>query len=446
MSEFLLVGFGVSNQNVARVLLGLQSSVSIFDDNPPQQAIQAAKGLGLEMQSNQNQLSELLRRCDYIVPTPGLPDSHKLHELLDTLGASAPIALSELDVFAAHDSRPYLAVTGTNGKTTVTCLVEAMLKQSGISALAAGNADPIGVPICEAMGKPDPEMFVIEVSSFQLRHSKAFMPKVATWLNFAPDHLDVHASLSAYQACKSEIWQNLSDACTAVVNLDDPTVVQGLPAKAAHLTITTSAEPQAADFALVGEKLTAFGEPFLKVSQLLRQQPHDVFNALAATATATAGGADIAAAVEVLRNFKGLPHRLDLIASSGGITWYDDSKSTSPHSVISALQGINSAVLIAGGRNKGLDLNPLAHIAHKLRAVVALGEASKELQAVFGGRTAVMVAEDMDSAVQKAHQAAKQGDVVLLSPGCSSFDMYSSYKERGQDFIAKVQALLGGSS
>lgn len=467
MSKFLLAGFGLSNQSVAKALLNLQADVCLFDDNASEQNLKAAGNLGQEVFSGQDRLSDLLDWCDYVVPTPGLPDSHKLYQLLESSGSSAEVVLlSELDIFAAHNEKPYVAITGTNGKTTVSYLVESMLKQSGIAAAAVGNADPIGVPVCDALEDSETEMFVVEASSFQLRHAKAFAPSVATWLNFAPDHLDIHASLAAYEASKAKIWQNLGTDATAVLNLDDPNVVKHLPADAESVAVSTAEHSFEACFTLSGRTspagallasesiadpksagagavLTAFGKPFLEVSQMPRNQPHDIFNALAAAATATAAGASLEASAIVLQRFAGLPHRLDLIATHEGICWYDDSKSTTPHSVVSALQGIQSAVLIAGGRTKGLDLTPMALMAHKLRAVVALGEASTELQKVFADAVTVIPVDSMSSAVQKAHEVARHGDVVLLSPGCSSLDMYRSYKERGADFIEKVSDLLG---
>jgi len=448
MSKFLLVGFGQSNQSVARALLNLQADIRLFDDHACQQSLNLASSLGLEVCSGQDRLLAGLQWCDYVVPTPGLPDWHELYRLLESAGiAGQARLLSELDIFAAHQAKPYVAITGTNGKTTVSHLVEAMLTQSGISAAAVGNADPIGVPVCDALTDSSAEMLVVEASSFQLRHAQAFAPTVATWLNFAPDHLDVHASLAAYETSKAKIWQNLgADAC-AVFNLDDPTVVKHLPAAARSVAVSTTRHSAEVDFAVSATSaLTAFGEPLLEVAQLPRRQPHDLFNALAAAATAAAAGVAPAAIATVLRQFTGLPHRLALIAKHEGIDWYDDSKSTTPHSATAALLGFDSAVLIAGGRNKGLDLTPLAQLAPRLRAVVTLGEAAAELQQVFAGAATVIPADSMSSAVHQASQAAHRGDAVVLSPGCSSFDMYASYKERGKDFIDQVFGLLGVKS
>ena len=452
MAKFLLVGFGVSNQSVARALLDMQSEVRAYDSNPGRSASQATQDLNLELSSELGSLAGWLEWCDYAIPTPGLPDAHPFYELLADVGAQDK-TLSELDVFAAHDSRPYLAITGTNGKTTVTYLATAMLRASGVAAVAAGNADPVGVPVCDVLGDPEPALVVVEVSSFQLRHARAFAPQVAAWLNFSPDHLDVHASLGAYEACKAKLWQNLGAGSVAVVNVDDPVVLRHVPPQAKCVSVSGrsgsaagagagASESTAADFSVGDGSLAAFGEPFLELSELPRRQPHDLFNALAATAVATAGGATLAAAAEALTGFAGLPHRLNLVKTLADIAWYDDSKATTPQAVCSALAGFDSAVLIAGGRNKGLDLHPLAGLAPKLRAVVLVGEATAELQDVFADAAVpVHPASSMQGAVQLAAQAAQAGDAVLLSPGCTSFDWYGSYKERGEDFIACLEEL-----
>lgn len=452
MASFLLVGFGRSNQSLARALLDLDADVCAYDDRPGPEVEAAARMLGVDLLTQASQLEAAVARCGYVIPTPGLADSHRLFELKAQEGSISDKLLSELDVFAAHDPRPYVAITGTNGKTTVTHLAQQMLERSGIAAVAAGNADPIGVPLGDVMADRRAELVVIEVSSFQLRFASAFAPSVAAWLNFAPDHLDVHASLLDYETSKSKIWQHPTGDFVAVANLDDDTVMGHLPPEVSSLKFSRrqeqcgaggTADPAGiAEFALRGDLLTAFGEPFLKVQQMPKRQPHDMSNALAAAAVATAVGADLKAVADVLGEFAGLEHRLSLIASAGGVEFYDDAKSTSPHSVISAVDGFASVVLIAGGQNKGLDLSPMANISDKLRAVVTLGEAAGELEQIFAGRSLVVRADDMFSAVSQARELAEPGDVVLLSPGCASFDMYESYKQRGEDFAAQVGRVI----
>jgi len=181
------------------------------------------------------------------------------------------------------------------------------------------------------------------------------------------------------------------------------------------------------------------------VGELWRAFPHDLSNALAAAATARAGGATTEGVHDALRNFSGLAHRIELVAQHGGVDWYDDSKATTPNAAVAALRSFESVVLIAGGQNKGLDLSVLAREAGRLRAVVAIGEAGGEVARAFNGVRSVVVAESMGDAVERAAQLARPGDTVLLSPACASFDWYKSYGERGDDFAARVRDLIGAS-
>jgi UDP-N-acetylmuramoylalanine--D-glutamate ligase len=209
--------------------------------------------------------------------------------------------------------------------------------------------------------------------------------------------------------------------------------------------LQTFALDRAADACLVGGDLVVHGDVLVSQHELARAWPHDVANALAATLTALAAGADRARCRDVLVDFRGLPHRVELIGDSGGVRFYDDSKATTPASVVTAVSGFDSVVLIAGGRNKGLDLGALASVADRVRAVVAIGEAADEVGAAFAGRRPVTVATSMDEAVGLARAQAEPGDAVLLSPGCSSFDWYSNYAERGRDFARAVAETVGAS-
>jgi UDP-N-acetylmuramoylalanine--D-glutamate ligase len=304
-----------------------------------------------------------------------------------------------------------------------------------MAAVAAGN---IGVPLVEAVAGPA-DVFVVEVSSFQLELTDSFHPAVAVWLNLAPDHLDWHPDLESYGRAKARIWARQADGDTAVVNAEDPGVLRwaaGAPAKVVTFGLGT------ADFAVVdGILRTADGEELVPVSALRRALPHDVANALAASAAALSAGATLDGVREVLRRWEGFPHRVTLVGDAGGVQWYDDSKATNPHAALAALRGFESVVLVAGGRNKGLDLSVLAEAADRVRAVVAIGEAASEVAAAFEGVRPVTVAGSMDEAVRAALAAARPGDSVLLSPGCASFDWYRSYGERGDDFRRAVREL-----
>jgi UDP-N-acetylmuramoylalanine--D-glutamate ligase len=435
----LVVGFAITGQAMARALVARGSTVTVVDDHPASSARAAAQLASVELveQPTDEHLATLVAGCDAVLPSPGVPDRHPVFGLVRAAGV--PV-LSEFDLAAAWDHRPLLAVTGTDGKTTVTTLVTEMLVASGRPAMAVGNTD---VPLVEAIDREDIEVFVVEASSFRLGHTRRFEPAVATWLNFAEDHLDVHDTLAGYQDAKARVWSDLDgDRGVAVANADDPVVMARRNPRCR--TVTFGIE-QAADYHLDGEHLVApSGETIVERAEMFRHLPHDISNALAASATALEGGATLEGVRQVLRSFEGLAHRVSLVGVADGVSWYDDSKATAPHATFAAVRGFDSVVLIAGGRNKGLDLSVLARGADHVRAVVAIGEAADDVARAFDGLRRVDVVTSMADAVRAARTLARPGDVVLLSPGCASFDWYSSYGERGDDFASEVRALIAG--
>ena len=288
-------------------------------------------------------------------------------------------------------------------------------------------------------------MVVAEVSSFQLQFVDGFRPAVAVLLNLAPDHLDWHPDLASYAAAKARIWERQGPGDVAIVNADDPVIV-AMAAAAPGDVVTFGLEPgpegMVPDWTVAGGALHGPDGPVVDVADLPRSLPHDLANALAAAAAATAAGATVEGIRSALTGFAGLPHRLTLVGEAGGVRFYDDSKATNPHAAVAAVQSFDSVVLIAGGRNKGLDLGALADAAGRVRSVVAIGEAGPEVAAVFDGLRPVQSAASMDEAVRLAAAAARPGDAVVLSPGCASFDWYSSYAQRGDDFARAVRSLL----
>ncbi len=450
--QFLLVGMGVTNRAVATALVARGRSVVLTDDGgDPRQLEMLADQLGASARHggaatavhrpDVAQLGELLDSADAVVPTPGLPDHHPVFQLARSSGVTV---LSEFDLAGAWDDRPVLAVTGTNGKTTVTTLIDDMFRASGIPSAAVGNTE---VPLIAAIGDAATEVFVVEASSFRLAHTRRFRPRVATWLNFAEDHLDVHASLDDYRSAKARIWADQTLPDVAIANADDPVVTAALPDRPDGPRIVRfgqhdpGADYREADGMLVGPD----GTDLVAVESLWSTLPHDRSNALAAAATALEGGATLDGVRRALHEFGGLAHRVQLIATAGGVRWFDDSKATAPHATLAAVRGFDSVVLIAGGRNKGLDLGALADASHHVRGVVGIGEAAGDVVAAFPG-TPTRTATSMLDAVDAAGAMARPGDVVLLSPGCASFDWYGSYAERGDDFAALVHAALEGAS
>jgi UDP-N-acetylmuramoylalanine--D-glutamate ligase len=271
---------------------------------------------------------------------------------------------------------------------------------------------------------------------------------VSCWLNLSEDHLDWHPTLEHYSTAKSRIWVNQREGDTAVVNADDPAVLAAASSIPAAVTIArysaldSSADYRVEDGAIVGPDATRI----IDVSSLPRCLPHDVSNALAAAAVALSAGATVEGCRGALAGASLLPHRVSLVGSAGGVDWYDDSKATTPASVVAAVAGFRSVVLLAGGRNKGLNLGALASTVPPVKAVVAIGDSADEVAEAFQGKVPVSVAANMADAVTAAASYAKPGDSVLLSPGCASFDWYGSYAERGDDFAELVRSriLKGG--
>jgi UDP-N-acetylmuramoylalanine--D-glutamate ligase len=430
----LVVGLGVTGEAIADALLRRGSEVVVVDDQPTDVTRARAEALGVELLASPaaDSWTSLLSGCDAVMPGPGVPDRHPVLEAAASAGL--PV-LDEFDLAAAIDDRPVVAITGTNGKTTVTTLVAQVLRAGGRRAMEAGNTE---VPLVAAIDDPDVEVFVVEASSFRLGHARWFAPQVATWLNFAPDHLDVHDSLEAYERAKARIWADQGADATAIGNADDPVVSRHLPRRPLGPTVVTfGLDGQVRDghwTSADGALRTLGGDIVLGVDELWRDFPHDVANALATCATTTAAGITPATAAGVLTAFRGLGHRVERLGEFAGCTWYDDSKATTPHATVSAVRAFDSVVLLAGGRNKGVDLAALRTVADRLRAVVAIGEAADEVVAALGHLAPTVVATSMDDAVELAAGHARLGDAVVLSPGCASFDWYRSYAERGDDF------------
>ncbi len=430
----LVVGLGVTGEAVARALVAHGIDVVVVEDRPTERhtAIAAELGVDLLAAPARDVLARAVAGADAVLPSPGVPDAHVVFDLARAAGV--PVR-SEFDLAAQWDERPIAAITGTNGKTTVTTLVTDMLNASGRRAVAAGNTD---LPLVAAIDDPGTDTFVVEASSFRLGHTQHFRPLVATWLNFAPDHLDVHASLAAYEAAKARIWADQGADDLAVANADDP-VVRAHAGAARRVTFSLR---EADGYRVVeGMLVTDDDRELVAVADLWRDFPHDVANALAASATAIGAGAHLDGVRATLTGFAGMRHRVELVGEQGGVRFYDDSKATVPHAVAAALSGFESVVLIAGGRNKGIDLSPLAGHPGRIRAVVAIGDAAPDIEAAFTGLRPVERAASMDDAVARAAALARPGDAVLLSPGCASFDWYSSYGERGDDFARAVHDL-----
>jgi len=341
-----------------------------------------------------------------------------------------------------------LAVTGTDGKTTTTFLATEILQAAGHRALAVGNTD---VPLVEAIADDALDVFVVECTSFRLSWTTCFRPEAGVWLNLAPDHLNWHTDMASYEDAKARMWMYQRPDDIAIGFADDPIVMRRLAcAPGRRLTFAFhDADYHCVDDPTAGRLLMSPRGPLCAASQMRRALPHDITNALAAAALVESVDlADATAIAAAVGTFVGPPHRIEPVGSSGGIAWYNDSKATTPHAALTAIRAFESLVLIAGGRNKGLDLTELGSEPQRMRGVVAIGEAAEQVAEVFTGICPVTRAASMAEVVARASEMARPGDAVVLSPACASFDWYPAggYPARGDDFRACVGALLGISN
>lgn len=421
----LVLGAAISGSAAARLALQLGHDVVAYDRDAA-----AASELPAAAEAVTGAWERrLLDRADLVVTSPGIPEHAE--PIRDALAAQAPL-VSELEFAASHLEAPYVAITGTNGKTTVTEATAAMLTAAGLTACAAGN---VGRALSDVV-LDHWDCVAVEASSFQLRFIDRFHPKAAAILNIAPDHLDWHGSFAAYTAAKARIFENQVGDDVVVFDVDDA-VAAGVCARAPSRQVPVSGRrrPEGGN-GPEGESLFVgryeFSRPALDAVWLS--------DLTVAASLATAVGGSAAGVADVLESFTPASHRRTLVAEAGGVAWVDDSKATNPHAAVAAAGAYPSVVLIAGGRNKGLDLAPLVAVP-SVRHVIAIGEAAAELVAAGGER--VTRAPDMQAAVRIAAGMSEVGDTVLLAPGCASFDMFTSYGERGDVFTALVRELVG---
>lgn len=427
MSLALILGAGISGMAAARLLDEDGLDVRFYDERP--MVVERLLGEGRDALGGVWR-DAMLAGVDLLVTSPGwAPTSPPL-----VAAAAAGIrTVSEIELAIDRLTCPIVAVTGTNGKTTVTELVAAMAVTGGLRAVAAGN---IGRPLTDVVGD-DWDAVVVEMSSFQLHTTDSLAPVVAVVLNVAPDHLDWHGTLEHYRAAKAKIFANQTDTDIVVYDRDDPgatSLVATAPSR--RIPISGRTVPEGGygvnDVSLV----VPGGE--IPLDSLEVDDPTFLADLAAAAVAADAIGVSLDAVAEVARRFTPSAHRRALVGSWNGVRWIDDSKATNPHAALAAVNAYESVVLIAGGRNKDLDLAPLA-VAPSVRFLIAIGEAADDLLVAAGERPARR-AGSMEEAVAIADSVAAVGDVVLLAPGCASFDMFSSYGERGDVFAAEVRA------
>ena len=373
-----------------------------------------------------------------IIVSPGI--SLQTPALVEAGRLGAEI-IGDVELFARLNKTPVIAITGSNGKSTVTQLAADMLNAGGIRALAGGN---IGVPVLDLLEQHDYQVFVLELSSFQLETTRSLRPLAAVVLNVSADHMDRYESLEDYAGAKANIY---AGAAHAVLNLDDRLAAELPPG--ANPGFGFSLKPDSgARFGLTSKHgetwLCRDGAPLLSATSMKLQGSHNLANVLAAFALIEGAGFELTAGMlDGAREFSGLSHRMEVVAEIDGVLWINDSKGTNVGATRAALDGLDRpVVLIAGGQSKGADLAPLAHSARgKVRQALLFGEDARLLETALAPACEVELCDSLEQAISRARQVAAAGMVVLFSPACASFDMFASFEHRGRCFRELVEAI-----
>jgi UDP-N-acetylmuramoylalanine--D-glutamate ligase len=431
-----VVGLGKTGLSVARYLQRNDANAIFFDtrDEPPGLAELEELFPAANVRLGNNALPRDARR---VIVSPGIPDSHPL---LEKARRRKLKIVSDIELFARAATRPFVAVTGSNGKSTVTTLLHLMCRADGRRSMAGGN---LGEPALDLLAGDDPDLYVLELSSFQLQRTAELPAAVAVLLNVSPDHLDWHASEDEYREAKYRIFD---EAQAAVVNRSDETAAR----RAAHCGRVVSfgldapAEDQYGIRDDDGVRYLACGDVLLlSVRDLALFGVHNQLNALAALAAGELLGLDRAAMLQVLVEFPGLPHRMQFVARISAVDYINDSKATNVAAAVASINSVEGMlVLIAGGDGKGGDFTELADaVEGKLRGAVLIGRDAEKIAHALDTVMPVHFAENMESAVHMAATCAESDDTVLLAPACASLDQYDNYMERGAAFITAVEGL-----
>jgi UDP-N-acetylmuramoylalanine--D-glutamate ligase len=433
----LIVGLGTTGVAVARYLCARGESVRVIDSRAAPPGLDELKAACPEAEVIVETLDpRWLDDASRVLLSPGL--AYDIPLALEARRRGLAV-IGDIELFALAARAPVIAVTGSNGKSTVTTLASQMLRAQGVAAPAGGNLGPPALDLLDAPA----DAYVLEISSFQMETTDSLAPLAATVLNVSPDHLDRHGTLERYAELKEKL---LRAADQAIVNADDP-IVAAMGVRHPRAVQFSVLKELARGYSIVarrGERwLARDGEPLLRATELAIRGTHNEANALAALALTAELTRDLPAALEVLRTFPGLPHRCQRVAVRKGVTFVDDSKGTNVGATLAALQGLDGPlVLIAGGLAKGQDLTPLAAGARgKLRAAVLIGTAAPEIEQVLTSVCPTVRAASMEDAVVRSAALARRGDTVLLSPACASQDMFRDYKERGDMFARAAEAL-----
>ena len=432
----LVVGLGATGLSIARYLKRSDVDAIFYDsrEEPPGMDELDEVWPNADVRLGKTTLPRSVSR---VIASPGIEDSHPL--LVKARKKKLEV-VSDIELFAREASKPFVAVTGSNGKSTVTTLLYLMCRADGRNVLAGGN---LGEPALDLLEKESPDLYVLELSSFQLQRTQNLPAEVALLLNVSPDHLDWHTDEAEYRAAKYRIFD---DVDAAVINRTD----EEAATKVEHCGRVVSFGPDAPgedQYGIreeEGEKFLARGETLLiATADIALYGVHNQLNALAALAAGDLLGLDVSAMLQVLLEFPGLPHRMQFVARVGAVDYINDSKATNVAAAIASIESVDGMlVLVAGGQGKGGNFSELAEaIEGKLRGAVLVGEDAEKIARALDTVMPVHFAENMESAVHMAATCAESEDTVLLAPACASFDQFDNYMARGDAFIDAVEAL-----
>ena len=440
--QVLVLGLGDTGLSALRWLHAQGARLSVADtrDNPPGVAALKAEFPKVQLHTGAF-TATMFAGADLIVASPGVPLSEPEIQAAVQRGVSV---VGDVELFAQY--RPanakVIAITGANGKTTVTTLVGEMCKAAGLKTIVAGN---IGLPVLDALGMETPDVYVLELSSFQLETTSNLVIDAATMLNLSEDHMDRYAGMQDYAIAKARIFYN---ARMQVLNRDDAWSMLMARAKLPQVTFGLDKGEDEHSYGLRtvdGETWLSCGEhELMNVRDLKISGLHNAANALAAIALCRGIGMDYVPIIQTLYNFKGLPHRVEWVAAIDDVDYFDDSKGTNVGATCAALSGLSQqVVLIAGGDGKGQDFSPLKQpVADNARAVVLIGRDAALIEAeLLETGVPIYRAADLPEAVNIARKLAQAGDAVLLSPACASFDMFKNYIHRAEVFVDTVKRL-----
>ncbi len=434
----LVVGLGQTGLACARFLAALGEPFAVADNRAHPPGLEELRREFPQVSVWLGEFNEdLFLHAARLLLSPGVAPQEPA---ISAAAAAGIEVLGDIELFARQAQAPVVAITGSNGKSTVTALLGEMARAAGKKVLVGGN---IGTPALELLDEETPDLYVMELSSFQLEVTRSLNCRAAVVLNLSDDHLDRHLTMENYAAIKSGIYAGDG---VMVINADDPRVAAMVLPDREVVRFCLGEPATESDFGLRRidgvDWLVRGSEALMAASEMRMPGRHNQANALAALALGNAAGLAMPAMLQTLREFPGLPHRCQWVAEIDGVNYYEDSKGTNVGATLAALAGMpgEKVVLIAGGQGKGQDFAPLREaVAERARAVVLIGEDAALIERAIEGAAPIEHAKDMKQAVKRAAKAAQSGDSVLLSPACASFDMFSNYAARGDAFVAAVK-------